>query len=76
LSDLQIEEVPAATTDDADDGFCHILDPSEMQNYCGKRSLEGATCPPYGGEAICPGCGRANCPTCTTMADLNARLVD
>lgn len=59
-----------------DDGFCHIDDGSAIHYYCGGSNPTPGqfTCPPYKGEAICPGCGRPTCPQCAVMADLANRI--
>lgn len=79
MTDVQIEEVTDETTDDVvlppKQEFCHIDDGSGIRFYCGQLNEDGGhTCPNYNGEAICPGCGLATCPTCAVMADLNDRL--
>lgn len=80
MTDLHLEEEITITPDDVDesgDQYCHIDDGSGFQTYCGKLgSVEGASCKPYAGEAICQSCGNVNCPVCVKMADLNDRLED
>ena len=81
MSDLQIDEqIEVSDLDNVvvDDGekFCHIDDGSDLRCYCGYINIGPHTCQPYNGEAICPSCGRVNCPTCIEMASLNDRLVD
>lgn len=78
MSEVRFDEEVRDETRDVDttgSEFCHILDASD-KNYCGYVGSTEATCQPYNGEAICPSCGKANCPTCTVMASLNDRLVD
>jgi hypothetical protein len=80
VTDLQIEET-TETTERVEtphvDEYCHISDGSGIRFYCGKLNEHpGFTCRPYNGEAICPDCGLATCPTCATMASLNDRLED
>lgn len=82
MSDVQFDELTDVGTDDdigdiSDDGFCHIDDGSKLRSYCGKAmpiGADGFPCKPFAGEAICPSCGRPNCPTCVVMCDLNDRL--
>lgn len=81
MSEVRFDEEVLNDTQEgppAGDSFCHILDPTGASNYCGYVGPEllNVTCAPYNGEAICPSCGRPNCPTCTVMASLNERLVD
>lgn len=77
MSDLETvlpeirEEESVETTDDGK--YCHIVVDGEKA-YCGRTLLGDLTCEPYKGEAICPSCGFATCPTCAVMSSLNERL--
>lgn len=69
------ERVASRDSVSSGDEFCHILD-AEDKPYCGwaGKNSDEVTCQPYKGEAICPSCGFATCPTCAVMASLNERL--
>jgi hypothetical protein len=60
----------------AGDNFCHIISGDGRTYYCGQRASGETTCQMYDGEAVCPSCGLATCPTCAVMSSLNERLVD
>jgi hypothetical protein len=66
------EDEELETTDDGK--YCHIVDSSGLQSYCGRTQLGDLTCKPYNGEAICPSCGLATCPECAVLCSLNERL--
>lgn len=57
-----------------DDELCHIVD-SNDRSYCGYVIYE----PPhgeFGGEAVCPVCGRPTCPRCAQLYSLDDALED
>jgi hypothetical protein len=60
-----------------DNKLCHIvLYGGTGKCYCGYNSTEEEHGPEYGGEAICPSCGRPTCPRCAQMAQLEEVLID
>ena len=60
----------------AGDDLCHIESGDGKTYYCGKPAAGETTCQVFNGEAICPTCGLATCPSCAVMSKLNEQLED
>jgi hypothetical protein len=72
ISDADTIDKPPPSVDE----FCHIESGDGRTAYCGHVLPGQNTCQLYNGEALCPSCGLATCPTCAVMSNLNERLLE
>lgn len=54
------------------DCLCHVCGDDDTI-LCGAPST-GEVCGDYGGEAVCPACGRPTCPTCALLDQMDHEL--